>query len=1300
MHPPAKPVIAITAALGFWCAPAPAQNEEGRPLVRAFSRRAYESTESGAGPQNFAAVQDRRGVLYFGNNLGILEFDGVSWRMIPTPTIGVVLSLAVDEKGEVFAGLSDDIGHLVPNVSGELGFVSLAAKVPKGAPRVSDVWQTFATMNGVYFRSEKAIYRLAGGAITVLLPPATIFSIGEVVRGVLYERVPKYAVVRVEGDALVTIPEGEALANEKIFFYLPVEDTKILLGARSGFLLYDVSPPAGQPHVTRFPLENEAYVLESQPYCGVALRDGRFALGTLRHGILVIDRQGRLVRRVDKASGLADDSVLYLNRDRDGGLWAGLNNGVSRVEMPAPITHFDDRDGLDGFVESIVRFQGTLFVTAGGGVKKLVPGRGVEPARFEAVAGITLNGYKLRVVAGRLLAGTNDGLFDVEDGKVTSLRPETTNSLASSERHPRRVFAGWGSGVLSYRREGERWVGEGSVKGIDDEVVEMEEAADGTLWAGTESRGIWRVRFEPDDASGARGAASATHFGPESGIPAGFCYPMRIGEETLFATKKGLLRFDGARFTPDARLGAMLSDGSHDLVRIAEDGAGGVFVRGSGYLIYERRRPDGTWGIERHPIERIPRSIDVHAFLVEREPGGRTVTWVGTREGLFRIDGALVDPRREEFNVLVRRVSSGDRRLFGGFLTSSKTPELPFGKTTLRFSYAATAFEDGSQTRYETWLEPFEKSWSAPTEETHRDFTNLSEGAYVFHARARDLLDRTSREASYALRVLPPWYRSAPAWALWALLAVGLVYGIAQARVAGLRRQADDLERRVADRTYELHEANQKLEEAQEKIAHLVETAGEAQENVSRWAQKIGSEIARTIGVEKISAFAIDRDHVRPLTDPDVPAPSLSDLQPIEGLPFSSERIVRVTGASGELVGALVVKGPARPWDEAQRRLVDGFARQLGGALEMRRMRERVAAAESARAALRADMERRGVPIMRVCSHCRRCFGSDVELCPEDGRLLDASRLLPYRLLGRYRLDRILGEGGMGTVFVSLDEKLGREVAIKVVRPELFDDPGVKARFDREARAVARVKHPGVVAIFDSGNLEDGSAFLVMERLTGKDLASVLLRHGRGTPSQIAELVRQAGAALSAAHRAGVVHRDVKPENIFLSRTAGRLTVKIVDFGLAKAEGAGEGLTRTGMVAGTPWYMSPEQVAGADVNGRSDLYSLAASAYEALVGRRIVPGRNVAQVFDRIVRESPAPPSTLRASLSSDVDALFERALAKDPSQRPASAEDWGSELARSLEAIADGELGWPEKLDSRHGAGAMETPTLNAPIS
>ena len=339
----------------------------------------------------------------------------------------------------------------------------------------------------------------------------------------------------------------------------------------------------------------------------------------------------------------------------------------------------------------------------------------------------------------------------------------------------------------------------------------------------------------------------------------------------------------------------------------------------------------------------------------------------------------------------------------------------------------------------------------------------------------------------------------------------------------------------------------------------------------------------------------------------------------------------------------------------------------------------------------------RGIATLQVCPQCGRCYDHTARVCSADGAGLDAPRTLPYRLLDRYRFVRLLGEGGMGTVLAAWDEKLERDVAVKLIRPEHFNNADLRERFEREARTVARIQHPGVVALYDSGELEDESAFLVMEMLTGRDLGRQLKTHGRGTPAQVAELVRQGCAALRAAHRAGVVHRDVKPENIFLVDVPGGFRVKILDFGLAKSTTFDRGLTQAGMVMGTPAYMSPEQVQGEDVDARTDVYSFAAVCYEALTGVKAVASADLGQVLISVLNTVPAPPSSLVPGLPPEVDAAFESALAKDRARRLKEIELWGSSFVESLARVAAGPAarGWPDAL--KPSAPGSDTTRLSA---
>ena len=476
------------------------------------------------------------------------------------------------------------------------------------------------------------------------------------------------------------------------------------------------------------------------------------------------------------------------------------------------------------------------------------------------------------------------------------------------------------------------------------------------------------------------------------------------------------------------------------------------------------------------------------------------------------------------------------------------------------------------------------------------------------------------------------------------------------------------------------------LREAQERISRLLESAPRASETVPEWSRSVAKEIGAAIGADAIGIWELEGGDLIPVSNEELPAPSVEELAAAisaAGSRFierADDVTVPLAGMSGELCGALVVHGAGLVLGESERRLLAGLAHQLGAALDMSRMRRQLVVAEERRASTRREMQERGIATLQVCRSCGRCYDHVASRCAADGAPLESPRTLPYRLLDRYRFLRVLGQGGMGMVLAAHDEKLARDVAVKLIRAEHFNNQGMKERFEREARAVARIQHPGVINLYDSGELEDGTAFLVMEKLTGCDLAAVLRSGGRGTPAQVAVLAREGCAALGAAHRAGVVHRDVKPENIFLVEAPGGFLVKVLDFGLAKSMTLEKGLTQTGMMVGTPRYMSPEQVRGEDVDAGTDIYSFAAVCQEALTGRTAVSGDNLARILINVCTEVAAVPSSIVPGLPRELDQVFASALSKDRARRPGDIERWGAAAARILEHLPPGieATGWP----------------------
>ncbi|MFJ9441871.1 protein kinase [Kitasatospora sp. NPDC101235] len=272
-------------------------------------------------------------------------------------------------------------------------------------------------------------------------------------------------------------------------------------------------------------------------------------------------------------------------------------------------------------------------------------------------------------------------------------------------------------------------------------------------------------------------------------------------------------------------------------------------------------------------------------------------------------------------------------------------------------------------------------------------------------------------------------------------------------------------------------------------------------------------------------------------------------------------------------------------------------------------------------------------------------------------------------LNGRYELVDMLGVGGMATVWRGVDRVLGRQVAVKVLNGGLADDPRFAERFSREAQHAAMLVHPGIVMVFDSG-VDQGTPFIVMELVNGRSLAALLAEQGTLPVERAVGIAAAVCEALSVAHAAGLVHRDIKPGNIMITDAGG---VKVVDFGIARA-GSSSNLTQTASVLGTAAYLSPEQATASALDGRTDLYAVGCVLTEMLTGATPFTAETPVAIAFKHVSEQPPAPSTRRPGLPPALDAAVLRLLAKNPADRPADAAAARAEILGTVAGPAVGD--------------------------
>jgi serine/threonine-protein kinase len=326
---------------------------------------------------------------------------------------------------------------------------------------------------------------------------------------------------------------------------------------------------------------------------------------------------------------------------------------------------------------------------------------------------------------------------------------------------------------------------------------------------------------------------------------------------------------------------------------------------------------------------------------------------------------------------------------------------------------------------------------------------------------------------------------------------------------------------------------------------------------------------------------------------------------------------------------------------------------------------------------------------MKFCTACGTEYDDAVLFCQRDGTPLRpvaaTADLVGQVIADRYLVQRKLGEGGMGQVYLAEHVKMGRRCAIKLMAPGTMNDPEAVSRFNREAANASRINHPNVCQIYDFGETADGLIYLAMEYIEGRSLTDLLEETRTLALPRAAAIIAQCGDALQAAHDLGIVHRDLKPDNIMVVTARGKDAVKVVDFGIAKAmgaEGSAQKVTKTGFVVGTPEYMSPEQLAGDPVDGRTDIYSLALVFYRAVTGRLPFEADTAQETMIKRLTDDPIPLSAARPDLRfpPGLQQVLDRALARSPEARYTSAAEFGQDVLRvagtAVVGAADPEAG------------------------
>jgi signal transduction histidine kinase/CheY-like chemotaxis protein len=787
--------------------------EKGLPFVTNFHPNEFHSY-----PQNWAITEDNRGLMYFGNQGYILEYDGVKWEKIPVAETGTIAirSLTKNKKGIIYYGSISDFGFLSVDSLGQTKANSALKYVPPSLRNFNDVWTDYATDEGVYFQSRERIFRFAesktGGGLTGEIKswePKSKFMYSFFLDGILYVHQQQLGLFKLINDSLQKIPGSEFLGNERLQVMLPYpsdnSEKKYLLGMfYSGLYLFDGKT------FSRFHTDADS-LLKYTLYKGAVLNDGSFALATAGRGLVIINKNGKILQVINRESGLQDESVYGVYSDQKNNLWLALDNGISRVQSSSPLTQFTIQSGITTAVLAATRFNGVLYLGSTNGLLRFNRNKRI----FEHLNEVSTNQIFAFLKTDDEMLVATDGLYSIKNNKIILVKPSLSGnlqiaSLFRPKKCPNLVLAGDAiHGLAFFKRKDKKekdsseWKFNRYIPGDIQQAWTMAEDKEGTVWLGTQTETVYRLKIFLDSAGDIDFKRTIPEkFGVKDGLGSGCGLVSSANGIVYFSADSGLYTFNNStsRFIKDSTFGNFPNAGGKDESALVEDSSGKVWIRLGKESIIATPQPDKSYKIDANPLIPINERT-INAIYPEKNG----ITWISTTDGLVRYDENKEKKYDLPFQALLRKIDAGNELLSPGDGDSStENISIPYKNNNLRFEYAAPFFEQEDKIKYQTWMEGFDKSWTDWGNNSYKEYTNLSDRKYRFHVRAKNVFRNISTEAIYNFTIESPPMRTWWAYLLYILAAVLLIYFFIRYRTRKLHSQRIELEKKIQERTHEV----------------------------------------------------------------------------------------------------------------------------------------------------------------------------------------------------------------------------------------------------------------------------------------------------------------------------------------------------------------------------------------------------------------------------------------------------------------------------------------------------------------
>lgn len=830
-------------------------NKQGNPLITNFKPLEFDFAD-----QNWAAVQDPRGIMYFGNGDGyILEYDSKTWRKINVKDSKTIRSMAIDSLGTIYVGTIGDFGRLVPNVKGELVFESLSKLVNDSTIVYNDIFKTIYLGGNVIFQSLHYIFIYNGKTVKTIsidraLKPFLLLQANDKV----FLGTRATGISKLTDSSLVHVEGSEQFKLKSIFNIIPLKNSNdLLIISDAGFYSFNLETgklTASSP--------NKSFISGilaegGMPYHNIALNDSTLGLGFIYsddYSFTRINENWSPLEVINKRIGLQNEFVTYLYQkpsiSGSSPLWLCLNIGIARADIHSPLRKFGEESGIKGQIQAITRFNGRLYIATMAGLYYLDFDKKGFPF-FQQVNNIpTSLSFTLFIdkttKRERLIVCSNPGLYEItSDFKVQQIDNSLfTNKAYQSKSDPSTLFVGSVAGVWSFKWDGTKWSTKRRLKNdlIKSGIRYIQEGKKGDVWLATFVHGIQRIRTTGKDTI-------VDMFTTEHGLPSLKDISLfEMDEKLLFATENGFYQFNHEKelFEHYTINGLPQEYANKGIFRVekTQDGLVFVFIENKKFSVVQfTRNSDSTLSVTNRAFRVLP----THTFdALYVEPEG--TIWSGISTELYSYNSNTTRNYSETFNTLIRKViTKGDSVVFNGayyrelengnrVLSSVQNPlqvyTFPYSLNSFTFEVAAPFYEAEHLTEYSFILEGYDNQWSKWSNKPQPIYTNLSEGKYIFKAKARNIFGTEGSIAEYRFSVNPPWYRSIFALILYVVLLLAFIWFVVKWNTRRLIAEKERLEELVRQRTAEVVAQKEEIELQNEELEHQRDKIFEQNEEI------------------------------------------------------------------------------------------------------------------------------------------------------------------------------------------------------------------------------------------------------------------------------------------------------------------------------------------------------------------------------------------------------------------------------------------------------------------------------------